>query len=242
MEPVEVPRGIWVTVRSFLPGATRHWVPLPKDEQAQRQRQQRRRRLIAAAAVLFLAIVSTGGFILLRSAEAAEEPLPDELQARAERFAQAWVAKDQPILRRLTSHAHDRILRSWLMNHPAPAAPDDPESLRVNARIVKERGARAELTVNVAGLSGEKSSVQLRQHWERRGGVWFFIPPQERSAAPPVKGVASLGAKPPAPPGAPATAVKQTVAPAATPGTPAATPPGPTPPKTPEPEKPKSSE
>lgn len=220
MEPVEVTRGIWVTVRSFLPGATRHWVPLPKDEQAERQRKQRRRRLIAAAAVLFLAIATSGGFILLRSAEAAEEPLPEELQARAERFAQAWVARDQPILRRLTSHAHDRILRSWLTKHPAPAPADDLASLRVNVRMVKERGARAELTVDVGGIAGEKSSVQLRQHWERHGGIWFFIPPQERSPAPPIKGVASIGVKPATPAGTPA----KPASPAASPITPAQAP------------------
>ena len=179
-------QGIWVSVRSFLPGATRHWVPLPKDEQAAR-RQGRRRRWIATAAALVLAAVGVGGFFFLRSAEAAEELLPDDLAPRAERFVQAWVAKDRPILRRLTSSAHDRMLGRWLMSNPAPTPPEDLEAMRVDVQVVKERGAGAELIVKVGGLSGERSSVQLRQKWERRGGVWFFIPPRENAPLPPIK-------------------------------------------------------
>jgi tetratricopeptide (TPR) repeat protein len=197
LEEVQVQKGIWVSVRSFLPGASRHWVPLPKDTAPPPAVHRRRRMLVGAAAVFLLAGLGTGAFFALRPAPVQEEPLPVELEARAERFAHAWVGNDRTILTRLTSPTHDRVLRSWLINNAAPAAPDDPGSLRVDVKVVKTKPGRAELTLQLAGLPGERSSLEVRQNWEQRGGVWFFMPPQDFRKPPPVKGVSSIAAPKP---------------------------------------------
>lgn len=244
LEAVEIQRGIWVTVRSFLPGATRHWVPLPKDESEQQRQQRRRRRWaigVAAAAVLLVA-TGVSSFFALQSAETVEEPLPQELNARAERFAHAYMAKEDVILRRLTSSAHDRVLRSWLRSNPPPATPAEPEDLHVQVKVGRQSASRAELMVQLSGLPGERTHITLRQMWERRNETWYFVPPLEHRMPPPAKTATAITNKAKAKAKADADKAKANAdkakADADKARTPAKTDPEPGPDDTPEPKKP----
>jgi hypothetical protein len=96
-------------------------------------------------------------------------------------LARAWLDNDLPLMRRLTSTTHDRILYSWLVHHRPPAGTGQASAgagLRLDVRVVQRAAHQAELLVLIRGLPGPASAppVELRQAWVERYEQWYFVP------------------------------------------------------------------
>jgi hypothetical protein len=111
-----------------------------------------------------------------------EAELPRELVPRAELFARAWSSNDVPLMRRLTTPTHDRLLYSWYTRHRPAALPpghDLPEGVKIDVTPVSENDKHAVVRARVTGLPAPRGKpfVDLTLSWEERGGTWFFVPP-----------------------------------------------------------------
>ncbi len=135
-----------------------------------RRRRVTGRRLVAAALVLALVpAVGATAWWLTRPAQAAEAPLPTELEPRAELFGRAWLKGDVALMRRLTTPTQDKALYSWVKRHPAPA-PAAEAAVAVN--VVSGKGSVKTVHVRVDGPRAQ----QVTLTWEERGGAWYFVP------------------------------------------------------------------
>jgi hypothetical protein len=124
-----------------------------------------------------LVVVATLWLLLRGSPAPAQADLPRELHARAELFTRAWLAKDVPQMRRVTSTTHDRVLYSWFVHHPPPAgAAVDPDLSKIEVRVGKTAVGITSVNVRVTPKSGAAAS-ELTQQWVEREGTWYFVPP-----------------------------------------------------------------
>jgi hypothetical protein len=108
--------------------------------------------------------------------------LPHELAPRAEMLARAWLDKDLPLMRRLTSTTHDRILYSWLVRHRPPTGAGQAAAgtaLTLDVRVVQREAHHADIVVLVRGLPGRPGAtpVEFPQAWVERDEQWYFVPP-----------------------------------------------------------------
>jgi hypothetical protein len=117
------------------------------------------------------------------AAAPGEVALPRELEPRVELFGRAWARGDVPLMRRLTTPAHDRQLYSWFVRHQPPirtssAEPANP-NVQVEVSAVTRKPQMAVMHAHVQGLQGAGglSAVDLNLSWEERGDTWYFIPP-----------------------------------------------------------------
>ena len=139
-----------------------------------------RRRWLQIAAALGVVAVLVGGAIRasVRPAptQAVEIELPHDLPGRAELFARAWLRGDVPLMRRLTSPAHERTLYSWYTRHKPPAAwaAFPPDAAQVQVQVISTKPPQTTLRVR---LANGPSSLELTQSWEERGDAWYFVPP-----------------------------------------------------------------
>jgi hypothetical protein len=133
--------------------------------------------------VMLLAVIGTVAAVGFRPSDVPTLPeLPGELEPRAQMLARAWLDKDLPLMRRLTSTTHDRVLYSWLVRHRPPALAGQASAgpdLALTVRTLTRGPQQADLLVLISGLPGHPSSspVEFRQSWVERGGQWFFVPP-----------------------------------------------------------------
>ena len=97
-------------------------------------------------------------------------------------LARAWLDTDLPLMRRLTSTTHDRVLYSWLVRHGPPVRAGHPSTgagPTMDVRVVQRTVHQADLLVLIHGLPGRpaQSPVEFRQAWVERDEQWYFVPP-----------------------------------------------------------------
>jgi hypothetical protein len=133
--------------------------------------------------LVLLAVIGTVAAVGFRpGGEPALPDLPGELEPRAQMLARAWLDKDLPLMRRLTSTTHDRVLYSWLVRHGPPgnaAHPSAGAALTLDVRVLQRAAHQADLLVLIHGLPGRsaQSPVEFRQAWVERDEHWYFVPP-----------------------------------------------------------------
>lgn len=110
----------------------------------------------------------------------AEINLPQELEARAELLARAWLTNDSRLIRRLTDPVHDRLLFTWSRRFPPPHLTQTPEKLTKEVKIeltrLPSQPPVAWLQARINGIEGRSSPLEMRFAWEERSGVWYFQP------------------------------------------------------------------
>jgi hypothetical protein len=116
------------------------------------------------------------GFWLYRETPSDPE-LPRELEPRAERFAQAWLASDMRTMARLT--VPDGFLVRWL-HETTPPSWLDAAGAAPNVTVHGQAGDRAQVAVEFRSASDpvvDAGSVVLQLQWVARDDTWFFVPP-----------------------------------------------------------------
>ncbi len=167
------------------------WVEAEKVREQARQRRKRRRSLFVAVvvAVLFPAL-AVAGWRAARPVvpQIVERELPQELNARAELFAQAWLSNDVRLMKRMTSPAVEKTLYAWYNRHRPPPLLRTPTSgtppegvdgaqVEVNSRHGKAGQCVVTLRVRNPKLAPDHPPVELRLVWEERSdNNWYFLP------------------------------------------------------------------
>jgi tetratricopeptide (TPR) repeat protein len=145
------------------------------------QRRGPPRRLLAAAAAVAAALAVAGWWYWGSDPDSGLPELPQDLQARGELWAKAWLEGDRFLLRRLTDPARDRQLHQWLERHRPPGGKGRPASRKGASRptirvLVKQtRTAQAVLTVRLTAPE-LRGPVELRLDWTKRANAWYFVP------------------------------------------------------------------
>lgn len=135
--------------------------------------------------VLLLGMLATAAWRFSGSTEMAlpEEPLPQELEPRAELLARSWLRRDVRTMRRLALYTHERAVFPWLHRHPPPlkrkAEKDDLEGARFEIQLRRRAGKVTDLVVRVHGvpIARQAGPIEMAQRWVERGESWEYLPP-----------------------------------------------------------------
>jgi hypothetical protein len=111
-----------------------------------------------------------------------EDPaFPQELEPRAELFAQAWLKGDYRTMRQLTDENQSQELYLWVMDNPPPKL-RSPATLERDAQfdvqIVEADPPHANVAVEIKGLQTTRGRLTspLRMTWRQDEKRWAFQP------------------------------------------------------------------
>jgi len=130
------------------------------------------------AVILLFAVTLTWAF---RPTRVVEPSLPEELELRAQLFAEAWVKRDYRIIRRMTDPGHAPQLFAWHKRNPAPEA---NRNLKIAVSIVKDVPPITTVSIRIDGVkSTDGTSRELMLVWKERDGEWLFVPTNDSRVA-----------------------------------------------------------
>lgn len=135
--------------------------------------------------VLLLGMLATVAwrFSSTNTAPPPEEPLPLELEPRAELLARSWLRRDVRTMRRLALYTHERSVFPWLHRHPPPlkrkAEKADLEGVRFEIQLRRKTGNTSDLVVRVHGLTIARhpGPIEMAQRWQENAETWYYLPP-----------------------------------------------------------------